>query len=145
MFIIHLMFTLVFLYIIITTLYLVILTVAAYCFTKKQGSIPGPFSIALIIPAHNEALEIGKTIENVKGCGYPEDAYGIVVIADNCNDETASLARSAGAVVVERTDMANRGKGQALDWFFKNHADIYGRYDAVAIMDADTLMHGFSL
>ena len=141
MFIIHLMFTLVFLYVIITTLYLVILTVAAYCFTKKQGAIPGPFSIALIIPAHNEAFEIRKTIENVKACGYPEDAYGIVVIADNCDDETASLARSAGAVVVERTDVANRGKGQALDWFFKNHADIYGRYDAVAIMDADTLMH----
>ena len=63
------------------------------------------------------------------------------MIADNCEDDTASLARSAGAVVVERNDPSSRGKGQALDWFFKTHGEIYGRYHAVAIMDADTLAH----
>ena len=123
------------------SVYLVTLTVAAYLFKKKRALSSNSFRIVLIIPAHNEALEIGNTIGNVKKCHYSAEDYAIVVIADNCDDETASLARSAGAVVVERTDTENRGKGQALDWFFKTHTDIYGSYDAVAIMDADTLMH----
>jgi len=141
MFLIHLLFTLIFLYVIGTTLYLLILTVAAWFFRKKRGSTPGSSSIAVIIPAHNEALEIKNTIGNVKACRYPGDASAVVVIADNCEDETASLARSAGAVVVERKDPSNRGKGQALDWFFKTHGDIYDQYDVVAIMDADTVPH----
>lgn len=141
MFLIHLMFLLIFSYVILTTLYLGILTVAAYLFTPRKSRAAQPLSIAVIIPAHNEALEIHNTVQKVRAARYPEDACTIVVIADNCDDETAALARSAGAVVVERTDTANRGKGQALDWFFKNHQEIYGRHDAVAIMDADTLMH----
>jgi len=141
MFIINLLFALIFLYVIVTTLYLVILTVAAWFFRKKRGLAPKSLSVAVIIPAHNEALEIEKTISNVKACRYSEESRGIVVIADNCDDETAALARSAGAVVVERNDPSNRGKGQALDWFFKTHREIYGRYDVVAIMDADTVPH----
>ena len=141
MFIIHLLFTLIFLYVMVTTLYLVILTIAAYLFRKKRGLSPEPLSIAVIIPAHNEALEIEKTISNVRTCRYPEESRAIVVIADNCEDDTAALARSAGAVVVERTDPSNRGKGQALDWFFKTHGETYGRYHVVAIMDADTVPH----
>ena len=141
MFIIHLVFTLIFLYVIITTLYLVILTVSAYLFKKNRAPVPKPLRMAVIIPAHNEALEIGKTVSKAKTCHYPAENHAIVVIADNCDDETASLARSAGAVVVERTDTKNRGKGQALDWFFKTQGEIYGGYDAVVIMDADTVMH----
>lgn len=141
MFIIHLLFALIFLYVIVTSLYLVILTVAAYFFRKKRGLTPESLSIAVIIPAHNEALEIENTIRNIKACRYPEDARVIVVIADNCEDETASLARSVGAVAVERNDPSNRGKGQALDWFFKTQGEIYGRYDMVAIIDADTVAH----
>ena len=66
MFIVHLLFTLIFLYVVVTTFYLVILTVAAYFFRKKQGLAPEPLSIVVVIPAHNEALEIEKTISNVK-------------------------------------------------------------------------------
>lgn len=141
MFMIHLIFILIFLYVTITTLYLVILTGAAYLFKQKRASSNKSLRIVVIIPAHNEALEIGKTITKVKTCRYPAKNYSIVVIADNCDDETASLARAAGVVVVERIDTENRGKGQALDWFFKTRGDIYGSYDAIAIMDADTVMH----
>ena len=141
MLLIHLLFVLLFLYITITSLYLVLLTVAAYFFKKKSGDASKSLSIAVIIPAHNEALEIQNTIGNVKACRYHEDACAIVVIADNCDDETASLAQSAGALAVERKVPSNRGKGQALDWFFKTHGEIYDRYDVVAIMDADTVAH----
>jgi len=141
MFLIHLMFILIFFYVGVTTLYLVVLTVGAYFFKKKRPLVPESLRIGVIIPAHNEALEIEKTVSTVKASRYPAKDLVVMVIADNCEDETASLARSAGAVAVERTDLQNRGKGQALDWFFKTHGAIYGDCDALAIVDADTIVH----
>lgn len=141
MFLIHLLFILIIFYVIITTLYLVVLTVGAYLFSKEKPRTDRPMRITVVIPAHNEALEIQKTVQNVLKTNYPKDAFGVVVIADNCEDETADQARAAGATVVERTDPSSRGKGQALDWFFKNHEVIYGSGRAVVILDADTIMH----
>ena len=128
-------------YILLTTGYLFFLTVAAWFFKKKttpRGSIS---SVTVVIPAHNEALGIIQTIESIQGTAFPLDQYQIVVIADNCDDDTARVAKDAGARVMERSDTQNRGKGQALDWFFKNHKDQYDTMDAVAIIDADTLIH----
>jgi len=141
MFLIHLLFISIFVYVIITTLYLVILTVAAYLFRKRRSSSTAPLRLAVVIPAHNEALEIQKTLSGVQTSNYAKEDFITVVIADNCEDETAALARNAGATVVERTDPENRGKGQALDWFFKNHSEIYGSFHGVVILDADTVMH----
>jgi cellulose synthase/poly-beta-1,6-N-acetylglucosamine synthase-like glycosyltransferase len=65
------------------------------------------------VPAHNEEAAIGKTIETLQ----PELKTGdrLAVIADNCTDETAAVAREAGAIVIERRDASRRGKGYALD------------------------------
>lgn len=72
-----------------------------------------PISVVVLIPAHNEAAGIGQTISNLKKvCG---DAR-ILVIADNCSDDTARIAAAAGAVVAERADPSRRGKGYALDF-----------------------------
>lgn len=141
MFLVHLLFILIFSYVTITTLYIVILTVAAYLFHKKRPGSPRTLRLAVVIPAHNEALQIQKTIAHVHAGTYPNEAYVTVVIADNCEDETASLARSAGATVVERNDPENRGKGQALDWFFKSYREVYEGCHGVVILDADTVMH----
>lgn len=141
MFLIHLLFISIFVYVIITTLYLVILTVAAYLFRKKQPGSAAPLCLVVVIPAHNEALQIQQTLSKVQTSSYAKEDFITVVIADNCEDETASLARNAGATVVERNDSENRGKGQALDWFFKNHLEIYGGFHGVVILDADTVMH----
>ena len=141
MLLIHLLLVPIFIYVIITTVYLVALTVAAYLFRKKRPGWTAPLRLVVVIPAHNEALQIQQTLAHVQASRYPKENYTAVVIADNCEDETASLARSAGATVVERDDPHHRGKGQALDWFFKNHAEIHGGFDGVVILDADTVMH----
>lgn len=73
------------------------------------GDAP-PF--AVIIPAHNEALGITDTVMAVRAQLRSRDR--LVVVADNCSDETAALARSAGAEVIERHDAHRRGKGFAL-------------------------------
>ena len=54
---------------------------------------------ALIISAHNEEVVIGNMVESLKQLDYPDDAYDIFVIADNCDDNTAKAAEDAGALV----------------------------------------------
>lgn len=93
-------------------------------------------SVAVLIPAHNEAIGIAATLETLLGQLTSSDQ--LVVIADNCADETAAIARSLGATVIERFDDTRRGKGYALDFgmnFLANHPP-----DVVAIVDADCLV-----
>lgn len=91
----------------------------------------------IIVPAHNEAMVIKSVIANLQKLDWPADCYRIVVIADNCTDETAALARAAGAVVLERHDTQLRGKGYALDYAF-NASRTHNWAYAVVVVDADT-------
>lgn len=129
------------LYVTGTTLYLAIVTLAAYAFKKKTGVSELDINIAVVIPAHNEALQIHTTIKSVLDTRYSEKRRSIFVIADNCTDQTAEIAGNAGATVIERFDEEKRGKGQALDWFFQKQIGQYQDFDAIAIIDADTLCH----
>ncbi len=69
-------------------------------------------SVAVIVPAHNEAGAISDTVRHLKG--KLRDGDRLVVVADNCTDQTAVEARAAGAEVIERFDAKHRGKGFAL-------------------------------
>lgn len=89
---------------------------------------------AVLVPAHDEAAVIGETVRALRGQLYADDT--LLVVADNCTDDTARLAREAGATVVERTDTERRGKGYALD-FGVRHLANGGAYDALLIVDAD--------
>ncbi|MCK4790079.1 MAG: glycosyltransferase family 2 protein [Desulfobacteraceae bacterium] len=96
---------------------------------------------AILIPAHNEAAVIRATLESVRTLDYSEMLFDVIVIADNCTDETAELARQYGARVLERKDERQKGKGFALQWAFeslKAREDFDG-YDAFVIIDADTI------
>ena len=57
-----------------------------------------------LVPAHNEAAVVGNLIESLKNQNYPKELLDIYVIADNCTDNTAQIARDAGAIVYERFD-----------------------------------------
>jgi cellulose synthase/poly-beta-1,6-N-acetylglucosamine synthase-like glycosyltransferase len=90
----------------------------------------------VIVPAHNEATVIERTVASVKRIDWPADCFRILVIADNCTDATPALALAAGAIVLERTHVLERGKGYALQFAF--HASRqHGVADAVVIIDAD--------
>ncbi|WP_194954720.1 glycosyltransferase family 2 protein [Sphingopyxis solisilvae] len=88
--------------------------------------------ILLLVPAHNEARDIGAT---VAALGAAAPAAEIMVIADNCIDDTAATARAAGARVAERADPQHRGKGYALD--FGRDQLAPDPPDAVIVVDAD--------
>ena len=93
-----------------------------------------------IIPAHNEEKVVVNLIESLKKLDYPKDLYDIYVIADNCTDKTAEVAKKAGAIVYERFDEAHKTKGHALQWFLAQKIEEDAPYDAFCIFDADNIV-----
>ncbi|MFM7450577.1 MAG: glycosyltransferase family 2 protein [Leptolyngbyaceae cyanobacterium] len=93
--------------------------------------------VGVLVPAHNEALGIKATLDTL----FPQltEQDQLVVIADNCDDETASIARSAGATVIERHDTDRRGKGYALDYGLKTLAS--NPPEVVIVVDADCIVY----
>ena len=93
-----------------------------------------------IIPAHNEEAVVGNLIESLKNQSYNKELYDIYVIADNCTDRTAQIARDAGAIVYERFDPEKKTKGFALDWFLQQKIKEDAPYDAFCVFDADNIV-----
>lgn len=96
---------------------------------------------AVLVPAHNEGAVIEGTLKVISAELKSGDR--VVVVADNCDDETAEVARSAGAEVVERRDPVNRGKGHALDYGVRHLAT--DPPEVVVVIDADCTLHEGSL
>jgi cellulose synthase/poly-beta-1,6-N-acetylglucosamine synthase-like glycosyltransferase len=92
-----------------------------------------PFTTAVLVPAHNEGAGTLPTIGDVQAQLGPADR--IVVVADNCDDDTAAIARAAGAEVIVRSDPQRRGKGFALE-FGVRHLSA-APPDVVVVLDAD--------
>ncbi len=94
-----------------------------------------------IIPAHNEEAVVKNLIESLKNQNYPKDKYDIYVIADNCTDMTKKIAEDAGAIVYERrSQMDERTKGHALQWFLRQKIKENAPYDAFCVFDADNIV-----
>lgn len=93
-----------------------------------------------IIPAHNEEAVIGNLVQSLVNQTYKKELYDIYVIADNCTDNTAKVAKEAGAIVYERTDAVNKTKGHALNWFLNKKIEEDAPYDAFCVFDADNIV-----
>ena len=93
-----------------------------------------------IIPAHNEEKVVANLIASLQKQNYPRDLYDIYVIADNCTDNTAKVAKDAGAIVYERFDEEHKTKGFALNWFLHQKIEENANYDAFCIFDADNIV-----
>ncbi len=125
----------------LSALYLVGLTAVAG-FSRRPPESRGDESLrfCVLIPAHNEDLNLGHVVRALRTQSYPPSQYSVVVIADNCSDETAIVAREAGAEVMERTNPEQRGKGFALEWALSTLLGDPRRFDAFLIMDADSVL-----
>ncbi|MBL1173908.1 glycosyltransferase family 2 protein [Pantanalinema sp. GBBB05] len=105
---------------------------------RKRGdsALSGsPLQIDVLVPAHNESAGISNTLNSV----LPQLAASdrLVVIADNCTDNTAEVVRSIGATAIERQDTTRRGKGYALDFGIQYLAQQPP--DVIVFMDADCI------
>jgi len=109
---------------------------------KKEDKILVPQKVfAVIIAAHNEETVIGQLLDNLYVLNYPRQLFDIFVVADNCKDETAEIARAKGAFVYERFNLEQRGKGFAMEWIFAKLFRLKRKYDGVVVFDADNLVH----
>ena len=106
----------------------------------EAGTSSGTLAV-IVIPAHDEAEVIGKTLQSLKAA--LGEGMRVLVVADNCTDATAELAREQGVEVVERTDVEDRGKGFALAFAGGHLAgappDIFVVLDADCSIDTPSL------
>ena len=94
-------------------------------------------SFAVLIAARNEEAVIAELIDSLKRQSYPSELIDIYVVADNCTDRTAEIARRHGATVFERFNKTQVGKGYALNFLLK-HIEL--PYDAYIVFDADNVV-----
>lgn len=98
---------------------------------------------AVLIAARNESETIGNLLHSISQQDYPSELIDVYVIADNCTDNTAEIARSYGAVVFERQNTNSVGKGYALDYGYqmiRRNQHRRNHHDAFLVFDADNLL-----
>ena len=108
----------------------------------KKFSAKKQHRFAVVVSARNESSVIGNLISSIRNQNYPQELLDIFIIADNCTDNTAEIARSAGAIVYERFNKEQVGKGYALDWMFNIIESEYAdrNYEGYIIFDADNVL-----
>ena len=111
-------------------------------FTRRFKPAKNYHKYGICIAARNEKYVIGNLLDSINKQDYPKDMYKVFVVADNCTDETAEIARSKGAICYERFDDKHKTKGFALQFLFKNIAKDYGieNFEGFFIFDADNLL-----
>lgn len=124
-------------YLTITISWLALLTAGSWLHSNSADRAAPLLNLGVLIPAHNEELQLTTTLNHIRSCDYPEELLHIMVIADNCTDSTAEMTRQAGITVIERHNREKSGKGQAIDWFLRHHKHLYKNLDAVCFVDAD--------
>ena len=127
----------------IWAVYLTVLLVAAVAgrnLAYKGEKSGRALQVVVAIPAYNEEQLVERTIESIKQCEYPPELREIVVIADNCTDHTAEIARECGVTVLERHNELLRGKGYALSFFIEQYLICKKDVNAVVVIDSDTVV-----
>lgn len=109
---------------------------------KKVFTAKANRKYAVLIAARNERTVIAQLIESIKKQKYPSELCDVYVIADNCTDDTADIARGAGATVFCRESKTHVGKGYALNFGFKKLVEIgkFSEYAGFFVFDADNLL-----
>lgn len=112
--------------------------VLAAVFSRVNSQLENQASptVAVLVPAHNESTGIIETLLSLRPQLSEHDR--LVVVADNCTDDTAEVAREHGAEVIERHDARRRGKGYALDFGIQHLAK--NPKEILVIVDADCIV-----
>ena len=98
--------------------------------------------IAILIAARNEERVIGNLLSSIKNQDYDRNYLSVVVIADNCTDNTAKIAKENGATVFERFNQKEIGKGYALDYAISKlrNGGEWQNIDGIIVLDADNVL-----
>lgn len=107
---------------------------------KKSRRIKENNSYGILIAARNEENVIGNLIDSLKNQNYPSDLISIYVVADNCTDNTSSVAKEHGAIVYERYNTSEIGKGYALNFLLNKIKKDSTMPDAFIVFDSDNIV-----
>jgi 1,2-diacylglycerol 3-beta-glucosyltransferase len=118
--------------------YQLVLAVAAFRYRPPRSLGEPAKRVAVLVPAHDEEGSIARCVRSLLDQDYPRELFEVIVIADNCTDRTASVAREAGAEVLVRDEPDVRGKGRALRWALDQLLERAPGFDAFAVVDADS-------
>ena len=123
--------------------YMSIFAVVGFFKTRHFPAAQANHHYAIIIAARNEENVIGQLLESIHGQTYPAEYMTTFVVADNCTDRTAAVAREHGAVCYERFNSDKRTKGFALQYLFGQIERDYGidTFDGYVIFDADNILN----
>lgn len=113
-----------------------------YIKKDRTMGVPHRNRFAVLISARNEANVISQLLESIDNQTYPKELVDVYVIADNCTDNTAEIARGCGVNVYERFDTEKVGKGYALNYILNEIRQKYGNdyYDGYMVFDADNVL-----
>ena len=116
--------------------------IISFFFTRKFKPAKKQHKYAICIAARNEETVIGNLLDSIARQDYPSELLTVFVVADNCTDSTASVARSKGAICYERFNDRDKTKGFALQYLFDNIKRDYGieTFEGYFIFDADNLL-----
>ncbi len=121
---------------------LILLTALAALYSRRVSRKPDVprTRFLVVIPAHDEESGIAATARSCLSLEYPEGLFEVLVIADNCSDDTASIARQQRATVVERQDPDKKSKGHAIKFLIDRlqESGQFADLDALVVIDADT-------
>lgn len=135
-----------YIFLVLSVLYFprVVYAIVGFFTTRKFEPAKTQHKYAILIAARNEENVIKNLIESIKRQDYPEELVTVFVVADNCTDNTATIARENGAICYERFDSEHRTKGFALQFLVERIRRDYGihTYEAYMIFDADNLLKG---
>lgn len=136
--------TLLLLIFVVPVAYLLFLMVAAAFYRHpRHNNTLTSFNYLILIPAHDEELTLPAVLPSIMALRNRQGTSSarVVVVADNCSDNTAALARMAGAEVLERFNKNQIGKGYALEWAIEELSRKYGpdQFNVLVILDADTV------
>lgn len=122
--------------------YQIIYLILPLVLKKRPGGIPKATRFAILIAARNEEAVLPHLLDSIRAQDYPADLITTYVIADNCTDRTAQVAREHGARVFTRRDTRHVGKGYALNYLLQQivQQGELEKYDAFLIFDADNLL-----
>ena len=111
-------------------------------FTRKFKKAKNNHKYAIVIAARNEESVIGNLLNSINKQDYPKELLTVFVVADNCTDKTAEIARQNGAICYERFDSEHRTKGYALQFLFERIEEDYGTdsFEGYFVFDADNLL-----
>ena len=122
--------------------YRALYTIGGIFATKKFKKAKKLHKYAVLIAARNEQTVIGNLIESINNQDYPRELVDVFVVADNCTDDTAKIAREHGAKCYERFDSEHKTKGYALQYLVERIKEDYGieAFEGYFVFDADNLL-----